>query len=130
MHAHAQHGPVPALPTLLCLPCWPHWPTPLRPFVVRAQVQPGMRDTIASFLAAARASFEVLLLAKVPTPTRTLTLHPTLTLDPTLTLTQPQPYPYLVDPAAIRALEQPFGQRRAWSGFGLGLRFGFGFGLK
>ena len=86
LHAHAQHGPVPALPTLLCLPCWPHWPTPLRPFVVRAQVQPGMRDTIAGFLAAARASFEVLLLAKVLTPTLTLTLTPTLSLTLTLSL--------------------------------------------
>ena len=71
---------------MLCLPCWPHWPTPQRPFCVRAQVQPGMRDTIASFLAAARASFEVLLLAKVPTPTRTLALNPTLTLTLSLTL--------------------------------------------
>ena len=86
MHAHAQHEPVPALPNLLFLPCWPHWPTPLRPFVVRAQVQPGMRDTIAGFLAAARASFEVLLLAKVLTLTRTLTLNPTLTLTLSLTL--------------------------------------------
>ena len=91
MHAHAQHGPCacsayPALPTLLCLPCWPHWPTPQRPCCVRAQVQPGMRDTIASFLAAARASFEVLLLAKVLTPTLTLTLTPTLTLTLSLSL--------------------------------------------